>query len=137
MPRNSVVLTCRDAHASEREKRALFPDRTLNGHRVFPSMKALREREFFIEKSLVRIILMIRWTALATWESKYPLLGSLKSTFLKGHQGLGRHVASGSFRRHVSRVRFSSVVKWNSYLLPGVVRLECERQPCLSHRKYL
>ena len=44
-----------------------------------------REREFFIDKLLVRIhliIVMIRWTGLAPWEFEFPLPGSLASTFL-------------------------------------------------------
>ena len=44
-----------------------------------------REREFFIDKLLVRIhfiIVMIRRTGLAPWEFEFPFPGSLTSTFL-------------------------------------------------------
>ena len=44
-----------------------------------------REREFFIDNLLVRIIfiiVMIRWTGLAPWEFEPPFPGSLASTFL-------------------------------------------------------
>jgi hypothetical protein len=44
-----------------------------------------REREFFIENLLVRILLiieMIRWTGLAPWEFESPFPGSLTSTSL-------------------------------------------------------
>ena len=47
----------------------------------FPSQ---REREFFIDNLLVRnhfIIVMSRWTGLATWEFEFPFPGSLTSTF--------------------------------------------------------
>jgi len=43
----------------------------------------LREREFFIDNSLVRIhfiIVMIRWTGLAPWELEFPFPGSLRET---------------------------------------------------------
>jgi len=43
------------------------------------------EREFFIDKLLVRIhfiIVMIRWTDLAPWEFEFPFPGSLTSTCL-------------------------------------------------------
>ena len=43
------------------------------------------EREFFVDKLLVRIhfvIMMIRWTGLAPLESKFTFPGSLTSTFL-------------------------------------------------------
>ena len=46
------------------------------------------EREFFIDNLLVRnhfIIVMIRWTGLASWQFEFPFTGSLTSTFL----GLG------------------------------------------------
>ena len=51
------------------------------------------EREFFIDKLLVRIhfiIVMIRWTGLAPWEFEFPFPGSLTSTFL-GRLERGRH----------------------------------------------
>ena len=44
------------------------------------------QREFFIDNLLVRIhliIVMIRWTGLAPWESEFPFPGSLSSTFLE------------------------------------------------------
>jgi hypothetical protein len=44
-----------------------------------------REREFFIDNSLVRIhfiIEMIWWTGLAPWEFEFTFPGSLTSTFL-------------------------------------------------------
>ena len=40
------------------------------------------EREFFVDKLLVRvhfIIVMIRWTGLAPWECEFPFPGSLTS----------------------------------------------------------
>jgi len=43
------------------------------------------KREFFIDNLLVRIhciIVMIRWTSLATWEFEFPFPGSFTSTFL-------------------------------------------------------
>ena len=46
---------------------------------------AIMEREFFIEKLLVRIhviIEMVGWTGLAPWEFEFPFPGSLTSTFL-------------------------------------------------------
>ena len=45
-----------------------------------------REREFFIGNLLVRIhciIVMIRWTGLASWDFEFPFLDSLVSTFLR------------------------------------------------------
>ena len=45
------------------------------------------EREFFIDNLLVRIhfiIVMIRWTGLASWAFEFPFPGSLTSTFLVG-----------------------------------------------------
>ena len=45
----------------------------------------LHLREFFIDNLLVRIhliIVMIRWTGLASWEFEFPFAGSLTSTFL-------------------------------------------------------
>ena len=45
----------------------------------------LREREFFIDNTLVRIhsiIVMITWTGPAPWEFEFPSPGSLVSTFL-------------------------------------------------------
>ena len=48
-------------------------------------MEGHREKEFFIDNILVRvhfIIVMIRWTGLASWECKFPFPGSLTSTFL-------------------------------------------------------
>ena len=62
---------------------------------------AHREREFFIDNLLVQIhyiIVMIRWTGLAPWESEFPFPGSLTSTFLSG---AGRRSVSGS-RSHPS-----------------------------------
>jgi len=44
------------------------------------------QREFFIDNLLVRIhfiVVMIRWTGLATWEFEFFFLGSLTSTFLE------------------------------------------------------
>jgi len=44
-----------------------------------------REREFFIDNPLILIhfiIVMIRWTGLASWEFEFPFPGSLTSTFL-------------------------------------------------------
>ena len=44
------------------------------------------EREFAIDNLLVRnqyIIVMMRWTGLAPWESVFPFPGSLTSTFLR------------------------------------------------------
>ena len=44
------------------------------------------EREFFIDNLLVRvhfIIVMIRWTGLASREFEFPLSGSLTPTFLR------------------------------------------------------
>jgi len=43
------------------------------------------EREFFNDNLLVRIhviIMMIRWTGLASWEFEFLFSGSLTSTFL-------------------------------------------------------
>ena len=43
------------------------------------------EREFSIDNLLVRIhfiILMMRWTSIASWEFEFPFPGSLTSTFL-------------------------------------------------------
>ena len=43
------------------------------------------EREFFIDNLLVRvhvIVVMIRWTGLASWDFEFPFPGSLTSTFL-------------------------------------------------------
>ena len=43
-----------------------------------------KEREFFTDNRLVRnhfIIVMIRWTGLASWELEFPFPGSLTSTF--------------------------------------------------------
>ena len=43
------------------------------------------EREFFVDNLPVRIhfiIVMIRWTGLAPWESEFPFPGRLASTFL-------------------------------------------------------
>ena len=48
--------------------------------------KQQREREFFIDNSLVRIhciIVMIRWTGLAPWKFESPFPGSITSTFLR------------------------------------------------------
>ena len=45
------------------------------------------EREFFIDNLLARIhfiIVMIRWTGLASWEFEFPFPGSLTSTFSGG-----------------------------------------------------
>ena len=44
-----------------------------------------QEREFFIDNLLARvhfIVVMIRWTSLASWEFEFPFPGSLTSTFL-------------------------------------------------------
>ena len=44
-----------------------------------------REGAFFIDNLLARIhfiIVMIRWTGLASWEFEFPFPGSLTSTFL-------------------------------------------------------
>ena len=60
------------------------------GHQVEEGA-GMKEREFFIDNLLVRfhfIIEMIRWTGLASWESEFPFLGSLTSTFL-GCEDLG------------------------------------------------
>ena len=43
-----------------------------------------REREFFVDNLLVRIlfiIVMMKWTGLDPWEFEFPFLGSLTSTF--------------------------------------------------------
>jgi len=51
---------------------------------VLYSLRAGREKEFFIDNLLVRIhfiIVMIRWTGLAPWEFEFP--GSRISTFLE------------------------------------------------------
>ena len=43
----------------------------------------LQERDFFIDKLLVRIhfiVVMIGWTGLAPWEFEFPFPGSLTST---------------------------------------------------------
>ena len=45
----------------------------------------LKKREFFIDNLLARIhfiIVMVRWTGLAPWESDFPFPGSLTPTFL-------------------------------------------------------
>jgi len=50
-------------------------------HRSLPT----RQREFFIDNLLVRIlfiIVMVRWTGLAPWELEFPFPGSFTSTFL-------------------------------------------------------
>ena len=47
---------------------------------------AIADREFIIGNLLVRIhfiIVMIRWTGLATWEVESPFPGSLTFTFLE------------------------------------------------------
>ena len=44
------------------------------------------ETDFFIDNLLVRthlIIVMIRWTGLASWEFEFPFPGSLTSTLLE------------------------------------------------------
>jgi len=50
--------------------------------------RAYREREFFIDNLLVRmlfIIVMIRWTGLAPWEFEFQFPCCLISTFLVGN----------------------------------------------------
>ena len=53
--------------------------------RLAKSQTATLAREFFIGNLLVRIhfiIVMIRWTSLAPWESDFAFPGSLASIFL-------------------------------------------------------
>ena len=55
------------------------------GPGVFGVCAPRGEREFFIDNLLVRIhyiILVIRWTGLAPWESEFPFPGSLECTYL-------------------------------------------------------
>ena len=57
----------------------------LGGMENFNPLSAPLEKEFFIDNLLVRIhfiIVMIRWTGLASWEFEFPFPGSLASTFL-------------------------------------------------------
>ena len=56
----------------------------LSGYRLYGSLAGV-QREFFIDKLLVRIhfiIVMIKWTGLAPWEFEFPFPGSPTSTFL-------------------------------------------------------
>ena len=49
---------------------------------------ATTERQFSIDNLLVRIhyiIVMIKWTGLASWEFEFPFPGSVTSTFLELH----------------------------------------------------
>ena len=69
-----------------------------------------RERKFFIDNLLVRIhfiIVMIRWTGLASWEFEFPFPDSLASTFLEVHDrilGLPRH-------SNIMRYRGTSLIR--------------------------
>ena len=50
-----------------------------------------KEREFFVDKLLVRIhfiIGLIRWSCHELWEFKFPFPGSLQPTFLVGKDPL-------------------------------------------------
>ena len=63
-----------------------------------------REREFFVDKLLVRIhsfIVMIRWTGLAPWKFELPFSGSLPSTFLWSSE----NIFSGDWYRRTSLIQ--------------------------------
>ena len=92
--------------------------------RVCSNFLRIREREFFIDKLLVRIhyiIEMIRWTGLAPWEFGFPFPGSLTSTFLvTTYSVVGnlRHMhtltagKSGHARRGQINVKINEINEW-------------------------
>ena len=77
-----------------------LPDTRLVRDRFSPSSNHATERDFFIDKPLVRIhyiIEMIWWAGLEPWELKFPFPGSLISAFL-GRVGILMQTATG-YRR--------------------------------------
>ena len=82
------------------------------------------ERDFLIDNLLARnrfIMVMIRWTGLAPWESEFPFPGSLASTFL-----CERHLSGGQLGRAPRGSHSDDLgVLWDCGVCVHLFQLEC------------